>query len=277
MKRRIAHSYIIAFTSLFITSAFSSKAVAQNCAAPNPPSYGSWLRASHEYAVMRGFPTGFWNFHYADYGSGLVFGFIFIHADAVSETRLVPVQELSYGGDPHSSVQIAFAAVDAYLSRKKLPPGGAFPRFEPTAQANWTLILLKQEAYEVRAVDAVDLTGQPDFNDVEHMFISTSDYATANGFAAGFPMFRTDNQGRFYTVLLKEGMAHLEDVSPAILVSYVPCTMKTVTLAREICSGIELGPVCFGNRKCIPQISDFCVEHGFTLEDNCLYTCQTLP
>jgi hypothetical protein len=151
------------------------------------------FREVNDYAECHGFFSGFPNFHEADYGNGVVYGTILLR-DTEAEWRDMPRTE--YGVYHIEDVPAMFRAANDYAGRQGYPV--AFPNFHQADHGNGVVygtILIKQGITEWRDVPRDEL-GVYHIEDVPSMMRAANDYATRNGFAAGFPTFHQADHGQ---------------------------------------------------------------------------------
>jgi hypothetical protein len=198
----------------------------------------------NDYAVGKGFFSGFPNFHEADYGQG-VLGGVFLLPAGVAEWRDVP--RVTYGVYHIEDVPALFRAAATYSAAQGYP--GAYPNFHQQdygAGVVYGTILLKPGMAEWRDVPRSAL-GSPLINDVGAMMRAASDYAAANGFAAAFPTFHQADHGAgvvYGLVLIPTGNAEWRDVLVSDLYFLEPQNERTcVILCRFRNADGTLSPV----------------------------------
>lgn len=178
------------------------------------------FRQVNDYADCHGFFAGFPNFHEADYGDGVVYGTILLQ-NTVAEWRDVPRTE--YGVYQIEDVPAMFRAANDYADRQGYP--AAFPNFHQANQGGvvvYGTILIKQGVTEWRDVPRNEL-GVYHIEDVPAMMRAVNDYASRNGFSAGFPTFHQADHGNGVVcgiVLFKSGTTHWRDVPADMLRMY---------------------------------------------------------
>jgi hypothetical protein len=202
------------------------------------------FRLVNDYAVGKGYFSGFPNFHEADYGQGIVSG-VFLLPAGVAEWR--DVSRSTYGVSHIDDVPALFRAAANYAAAQGYP--GAYPNCHQQDYGSgvaYGTILLKPGMAEWRDVPRASL-GSPAINDVGAMMRAASDYAAANGFAAAFPTFHQANHGAgvvYGLVLIPMGNAEWRDVLISDLYLLEPQEQRTcVILCRFRNADGSLSPV----------------------------------
>jgi hypothetical protein len=171
------------------------------------------FRLVNDYAIKKGYVSGFPNFQEADHGQGIIFGGIFLLPARVAEWRDVPRD--TYGVYHIEEVPALFRGAAAYAASHNYP--GAYPNCHQQDHGGGVLygtILIKPGMAQWKDVPRATL-GNPAINDVGAMMRGASDYALANGFAAGFPTFDQADHGSgvvYGVVLISAGNADWRDV-----------------------------------------------------------------
>lgn len=175
------------------------------------------FRETNDYAWAHRFLSGFPNFHEADYGLGPVYGTMLLGSD-VAEWRDIPAREL---GDPNpEDFGARFRATNDWAGRHGYLSG--YPNFHHANYGAGTVygtILVKQGGAEWRDIPASEL-GNPNPLDIGARFRATNDWATRNGFAAGFPNFHEANYGNgtvYGTILFRVGRVQWRDVYASVM------------------------------------------------------------
>ncbi|MGI9286425.1 MAG: hypothetical protein ACR2P1_13635 [Pseudomonadales bacterium] len=173
------------------------------------------FRAVNDIAKSLGFGAGFPNFHQADYGKGFVYGTIFVKPEFV-EWKDISAKDL---GNP-SDDAARFRAIHDWAGKNGFATG--FPNFHQANPGGKGVVygaqLLKAGAVEWKDIPAKDL-GNP--SDDAARFRATYNWATKNGYVAGFPNFHQANPGGkgvvHGTLLLKKEVAEWRDILAADL------------------------------------------------------------
>ncbi|MBP7241811.1 lamin tail domain-containing protein [Amaricoccus sp.] len=155
------------------------------------------FRKANRYAGTQGFVGGFSNFHEADYGRGVVHGTFMLSGTAV-EWRDIPratLSALDAGAHQIDNVPAVVRAVSRWGSANGFD--GGIPTFEQGIAGGTVVygaMLLRAGVTQWRDVPRGRLgANSPD--DVPNLMRGASDYAAANGFAAGFPTFEQADHG----------------------------------------------------------------------------------
>jgi hypothetical protein len=178
------------------------------------------FREVQRYAAVHGFFAGFPNFHEADYGDGVVYGTILLHAGE-AEWRDVPRSE--YQIFHIEDVPGLFRAANDYGANQGYP--AAFPNCEQADHGQGVVygtILMNPGTVEWRDVPRVEL-GNPRIDDVPAMMRAANDLSARTGFAAGFPTFHQADYGGgvvYGIVLLEAGVSTWRDVPADLLAMY---------------------------------------------------------
>lgn len=189
------------------------------------------FRQVNDYANVHGFVGGFPNFHQADYGCGTVFGTILVRDGEWKDIRASDL-----GNPPGGDWGARFRATNDWAARNGYV--GGFPNFHQADYGNglvYGTLLLRSGAAEWRDVRASDL-GHPPGDDIGARFRATNDYATRNGFAAGFPNFHQADYGSglvYGTVLLRQGAVEWRDVLEAAFNIFTSFTFDAAVTANQ--------------------------------------------
>lgn len=175
------------------------------------------FRKANSHASANGFVGAFPNFYYdGPWGIDTRYGTILLKSP-FAEWKDVPVNDLNH---PNlDDLAGRFRETANYATRKGYAAG--LPNFFQADYGNGIVcgtILLKSDAVEWRDVPISELNNV-DLNDLDGRFRQTFDYATRNGFIAGFPNFFHDSSRITHrggtvcgTVLLKPNVAEWQGV-----------------------------------------------------------------
>jgi hypothetical protein len=216
------------------------------------------FRFVNDHAEDHGYFAGFPNFHEADYGQGLVGG-VFLLRDTVAEWRDVP--RTTYGVYRIEDVPALFRAANDYAGAEGY--SAAFPNCHQADHGQGVVygtILIKPNVTEWRDVPGSQL-GNPATDDVRAMMTAAADYATANGFVAGFPTFHQNVVGGqvvYGIVLFPQGTAEWRDVPIDDLYLLAPREEKTCVILCRFRDDA-------GNLTDVPAQPDF--YHRYFFED----------
>lgn len=155
------------------------------------------FRKANRYAGTQGFVGGFSNFHEADYGRGVVYG-TFMLPGATVEWRNIPratLPGLEAGANQIDNVPAVVRAVSRWGSANGFD--GGVPSFEQGIEGGTVVygaMLLRAGVTQWRDVPRAQLgANRPD--DLPNLMRGANDYASTNGFAAGFPIFEQADHG----------------------------------------------------------------------------------
>jgi hypothetical protein len=150
------------------------------------------FREAHDWAGWHGFATAWPNFHQADYGDGVVYGTFLLPGSTV-DWRDVP--RGAYGVFAIEDVPAMFRGANDYAVSQGYAAG--LPNFHQADYGQGVVygtFLVKPGTVDFRDVPAIEL-GVFDRRDAPAMLRAAGDYATAHGYAAGFPTFHEADYG----------------------------------------------------------------------------------
>ncbi|QRK11953.1 hypothetical protein JQX13_18985 [Archangium violaceum] len=212
-----------------------------------------WRRVT-EYSYANGFAAGFNNYHYADYGSGLLLGTILININSHAvEWRDVPLSEL--GNADIDDIPEMFKRATDYAYNHGF--AGGLPTFHRGTNEQGEV----RGVYFFRpgSVSWVDVPTNQLRNysfsvaNVREMMTAAHDYATARGYAGGLPTFHeATHDGVAYRgiLLIPHSTAEWRDVYVTEFDKYWPeqCTPTQTYTCYRYCNGICMpGHLCLGN------------------------------
>jgi M6 family metalloprotease-like protein len=184
----------------------------------------------HDFAVSQGFVSGFPDFHEADHGQGVV-GSVYLLPASAAEAREVPHD--IFGEVDIGNVPALFRAAASYAAGQGYV--GAYPNCHEQDYGGgpvYGVIMLKNGMAEQRNVPGATL-GDPVVNDTGAVMMAVSDYAAAQGFAAGFPTFNVGpphGAKNYAAVLVQAGNAQRREVRISELPFLQPQDERTLVV-----------------------------------------------
>jgi endonuclease/exonuclease/phosphatase family metal-dependent hydrolase len=212
------------------------------------PSAEERLRATHRWAVARGFFHGWPNFEEANYhdGRGVVYGSYLLRPGDHIEWRDVLKREL--GAPDLSNVEGCWRAVHRWAVGQGFATG--MPTFEQADHGSGvvygTVLLKHGPQLTWQDVPRAELDDRPGFKDPGGVIRSINRWATRHGFAAGFPTFeQADHRDGRGVVYGSFGLAagdylHWQDVPAHELGFAPPPTNRVRVMAWNIFEGERL-------------------------------------
>lgn len=242
------------------------------------------FRNAGRYAGLNGYAGGFPNFHQADYGRGVVHGTFLLPGRTV-EWRDVPRVELAQhdsGVNNIGDVSAVGRAVNRWAVAHGFP--GAIPTYEQADHGDGVVlgVLLLRQGVSTTVDVPIATIGASDVWDIPNLMRGASNYASANGYAAGFPTFEQADHGAGVVVgvhLLTAGTLDGRDVYEDVLAmqsrySFAAGFSDTErnTIMERWASAYERLQVCTtvsdGNRIRINQSFRKAISHGLNAPAN---------
>ncbi|PTL80963.1 hypothetical protein DAT35_26945 [Vitiosangium sp. GDMCC 1.1324] len=216
-----------------------------------------WRRVN-EYARANGFVAGFNNYHWADYGSGIVHGTILINNPQAMEWRDVPLSEL--GNVDIDNIPEMFKRASDYAANNGFI--GALPSFHEgnNGQGPVRGVYFFRPGYVTWVDVPTNQLRNYSFSvsNVREMMTAANDYARARGYAGGLPTFHeaTYNGVAYRGILLiPSSTAEWRDVYVTEFDKYwtETCTPTQTQTCFYYCDGFCLpGNGCLGSRNVTP-------------------------